>query len=195
MQNFINLEAFRKHNHITQEKIANYLGTTRGYISLVESGRSKLSDEKIDRLMREGRLEEGWNIYPLNPSFYNLYTLSEYLRSMDDKLSPAFDWESGQNPLMIQPLELLEIKHGKKDITPKIANTIVQRYPYVNKDWVMSGNGDWLLTEAQQTIRKEINSNETVLTLEERIAALDRRFCEMMEKIDRIERLISGITK
>lgn len=195
MQNFINLEAFRKHNHITQEKIAQYLGTTRGYISLVESGRSKLSDEKIDKLMGEGRLEEGWNVYPLNPAFYNLYTLSEYLRSMDDKLSPAFDWESGQNPLMIQPLELLEIKHGKKDITPKIANTIVQRYPYVNRDWVMSGNGDWLLTEAQQTIRKEINSNETVLTLEERIAALDRRFCEMMEKIDRIERLVSGITK
>lgn len=195
MQNFINLEAFRKHNHITQEKIAQYLGTTRGYISLVESGRSKLSDEKIDKLMGEGRLEEGWNVYPLNPAFYNLYTLSEYLRSMDDKLSPAFDWESGQNPLMIQPLELLEIKHGKKDITPKIANIIVQRYPYVNRDWVMSGNGDWLLTEAQQTIRKEINSNETVLTLEERIAALDRRFCEMMEKIDRIERLVSGITK
>ena len=195
MQNFINLEAFRKHNHITQEKIAQYLGTTRGYISLVESGRSKLSDEKIDRLMREGRLEEGWNIYPLNPSFYNLYTLSEYLRSMDDKLSPAFDWESGQNPLMIQPLELLEIKHGKKDITPKIANTIVQRYPYVNKDWVMSGNGDWLLTEAQQTIRKEISGSEKVLTIEERIAALDRRFCEMMEKIDRIERIVSTIKK
>lgn len=195
MQNFINLEAFRKHNHITQEKIAQYLGTTRGYISLVESGRSKLSDEKIDKLMGEGRLEEGWNVYPLNPAFYNLYTLSEYLRSMDDKLSPAFDWESGQNPLMIQPLELLEIKHGKKDITPKIANTIVQRYPYVNRDWVMSGNGDWLLTEAQQTIRKEISGSEKVLTIEERIAALDRRFCEMMEKIDRIERLVSGVKK
>lgn len=195
MQNFINLEAFRKHNHITQEKIAQYLGTTRGYISLVESGRSKLSDEKIDKLMGEGRLEEGWNVYPLNPSFYNLYTLSEYLRSMDDKLSPAFDWESGQNPLMIQPLELLEIKHGKKDITPKIANTIVQRYPYVNRDWVMSGNGDWLLTEAQQTIRKEISGSEKVLTIEERIAALDRRFCEMMEKIDRIERIVSTIKK
>ena len=186
MKNFINLEAFRKHNHITQEKLSSFLGTSRGFISLVESGRNKLPDDKIDKLMNEGRLEEGWNTYPLNPVFFNLYTLSEYLRSFDETISPAFDWETGQNPLLIQPIEMLEIKHGKRGITDKIADTIVKKFPYVNRDWLVSGNGDWMLTESQQLMRMESGKSQTVLTLEERISVLSRQVSELSEKIDRL---------
>ena len=51
MAQLVNLKAFRKANKIKQEVLADYLGVSRGYISIVETTDSKLSDEKVAMLL------------------------------------------------------------------------------------------------------------------------------------------------
>lgn len=51
MAQLVNLKAFRKANKIKQEVLADYLGVSRGYISIVETTDNKLSDEKVAMLL------------------------------------------------------------------------------------------------------------------------------------------------
>jgi transcriptional regulator with XRE-family HTH domain len=59
METAVNLKLFRKRNSLTQEDLAEFLGATKGFISQVENGRSRLSEEKL-RLILENR--KGWNL-------------------------------------------------------------------------------------------------------------------------------------
>lgn len=54
----INLKAFRKANRIKQEDLANYLKVSRGFISLVEIGSSKLPEDKLEKILAN---EFGWD--------------------------------------------------------------------------------------------------------------------------------------
>lgn len=51
------LKIFRKENNLTQTALGEYLGVKKSYLSLVESGRAKLSREKFDKLLANDR---GW---------------------------------------------------------------------------------------------------------------------------------------
>lgn len=57
-QQTINLKAFRKTNRIKQEDLANYLKVSRGFISLVEIGSSKLPEDKLEKILAN---EFGWD--------------------------------------------------------------------------------------------------------------------------------------
>ena len=59
MDTKVNLRLFRKHNSLTQDNIAAYLGTTKGFISQVENGRAGLPEEKLQRLLDN---DKGWNL-------------------------------------------------------------------------------------------------------------------------------------
>ena len=59
MDTKVNLRLFRKRNSLTQDNIAAYLGTTKGFISQVENGRAGLPDEKLQRLLDN---DKGWNL-------------------------------------------------------------------------------------------------------------------------------------
>lgn len=59
METNVNLKIFRKRNSLTQDDLAEFLGTTKGFISQVENGRSKLAQEKIRMLLEN---ENGWNL-------------------------------------------------------------------------------------------------------------------------------------
>lgn len=52
------IKAFRKANALKQEDLARYLGVNRTYISLVETGSSKLSSDKLNMLLNN---EQGWS--------------------------------------------------------------------------------------------------------------------------------------
>lgn len=51
------LRAFRKANKLKQEDLAKYLNTTRAFISMVETGASKLPPEKLSLLLNN---TQGW---------------------------------------------------------------------------------------------------------------------------------------
>ena len=50
MDSFINLVAFRKKNRLTQQQVADFIGTSMAFVSLVEKGSSKLPDDKLNKL-------------------------------------------------------------------------------------------------------------------------------------------------
>ena len=52
------LRAFRKANKLKQEDLAKYLNTTRAFISMVETGVSKLPAEKLSLLLNN---PHGWD--------------------------------------------------------------------------------------------------------------------------------------
>lgn len=52
------LRAFRKANKLKQEDLAKYLNTTRAFISMVETGASKLPPEKLSLLLNN---TQGWD--------------------------------------------------------------------------------------------------------------------------------------
>lgn len=64
----INLKAFRKANRIKQEDLANYLKVSRGFISLVEIGSSKLPEDKLEKILTN---EFGWDTTMLLSDPYN----------------------------------------------------------------------------------------------------------------------------
>ena len=59
MDTMVNLRLFRKRNSLTQDNVAAYLGTTKGFISQVENGRAGLPDDKLQRLLEN---ENGWSL-------------------------------------------------------------------------------------------------------------------------------------
>lgn len=64
----IDIKQFRKRNKLKQEELAEYLGVTRAFISMVETGASKLPTEKLNLLVSN---PYGWDISTLiNGSIY-----------------------------------------------------------------------------------------------------------------------------
>jgi transcriptional regulator with XRE-family HTH domain len=47
----VDLKAFRKANNLKQEDVSGYLDTSRVFISQVESGKSKLPSEQLEKLL------------------------------------------------------------------------------------------------------------------------------------------------
>lgn len=54
----IDIKQFRKRNKLKQEELAEYLGVTRAFISMVETGASKLPTEKLNLLVSN---PHGWD--------------------------------------------------------------------------------------------------------------------------------------
>nr|DAK90101.1 MAG TPA: Transcriptional regulator [Caudoviricetes sp.] len=54
----VDLHAFRKVNKLKQEDLAKYLNTTRAFISMIETGVSKLPSEKLSLLLNN---PHGWD--------------------------------------------------------------------------------------------------------------------------------------
>ena len=59
MEKTPNLRAFRKFNGLTQEEVADFLGTKKAFISQIENGRVSLPEDKLYRLLQNDR---GWDV-------------------------------------------------------------------------------------------------------------------------------------
>ena len=63
--NTIDLHSFRRLNKIKQTELAEYLGVSRGFISLVETGASKLPERLVDKLLKN---KKGWIVEAIETS-------------------------------------------------------------------------------------------------------------------------------
>ena len=59
MDTAVGLKLFRKRNSLTQENLAAFLGTTKGFISQVETGRVGLPEDKLRKILEN---ENGWDL-------------------------------------------------------------------------------------------------------------------------------------
>lgn len=152
-QDYLFLEAFRKKNKITQQDLADFLGVSRGFVSLVESGKSKLPEDKIDMIMREGRLDQKWDVSTLNPLYYRLYELAEdFSNRQDPRPQIVFDWETGQSLFPITPLAMLDIKHGKEGFSYELMHKVRFVTPYVNYHWLKFGAGSMYIPYDKENV-------------------------------------------
>lgn len=47
----IDLKLFRKDNNLLQKDLADYLGVSRGYIAMAETGKCELSEKQVSKLL------------------------------------------------------------------------------------------------------------------------------------------------
>jgi transcriptional regulator with XRE-family HTH domain len=82
----VDLKTFRKKNGITQKELAKFLGITHGFISQVELGKSRLPEDKLEKLLNNDR---GWAVDDLveAENSINLQTEVERLNKTIDGLN------------------------------------------------------------------------------------------------------------
>lgn len=61
----IDLKAFRKANNLTQEKLGEYLGIKKSFISTIESGKDPMPKDKLSKLLGN---PYGWDTSMLSQS-------------------------------------------------------------------------------------------------------------------------------
>lgn len=59
------LKAFRKANNLTQEKLGEYLGIKKSFISTIESGKDPMPKDKLTKLLNN---PYGWDVSMLTQS-------------------------------------------------------------------------------------------------------------------------------
>ena len=142
MSRIIDLRAFRKANNLSQKYIAEVLGVTSGFISLIENGRGKLPSGKREKLLRLAD-ENGWKTEDLNPDEARIQLLFDALQGVDRNLADCLS-------SVLTPQILKEIHLGKQGIDTTLANKIISVCPKGNrpsKGWLLSGEGDMFSSE------------------------------------------------
>ena len=151
------IKQIRKHFHLTQKELAEKLGSTTGFISLIETGRSGLSEEKIEHLCKDLHIRAEWLDEGTGPM------LSD--DPEDWVLSPPYaegeaDAVADRIKELRETLQLSQAKIGKKiGVSRELIAFVEQKRASpskrllkkieetcnVNHDWLVSGNGDMFL--------------------------------------------------
>lgn len=167
----IDLAGFRRKYGIKQTELASFLGTTRGYISIVESGKAKLSAKSIDMILQH------WGACGLVPCYDRLSQLQLDLKVLGRL---EFDIDTMDLSLPFEQIlskEVVEsIKYGKNGISDEIANKIISYFPTVNKSWLVSGEGDMFYNDYQLSFR----------VIEDRIDTIEKKIDLILSKLDSI---------
>lgn len=75
--------------------------------------------------------------------------LADYLKISVAELSQKAGYERAQS--------FYDVLNGKtKNISPKMANNIVSAFPEINKDWLLTGNGEMLIEEEEDEEEDEL---------------------------------------
>ena len=173
---FLDLTAYRQKNGLLQKDIAIYLNVTRGYISMVEKGTSKLSHENIDKLIAAKETKH-WDYSPLIPAFTRLELALDYLNIERNNQRK----ECGLPPSIFSvPQDIYDmVKYGEIGIPESIADMWGSSCPELNKDWLLTGNGEMIIAESPkelseiELLRAEISQlNNKIELYKDEIAGL-----------------------
>ena len=85
--------------------------------------------------------------------------LAEYLKISVAELSQKAGYERAQS--------FYDVLNGKtKNISPKMANNIVSAFPEINKDWLLTGNGEMLIEDDEEEPYLRAERNKYGLSLQ-----------------------------
>ena len=173
-KSYLDLAAFRKANGINQAELADILGVSRSFISLIETGANKLPHDKFVLLNRVA-CDREWSTDELHPHLTRLKQL--------DKALVGRGVRRGKYPLDFSASTYLSFSQGRKGIDEELADAIVNdpkytsRYININKEWLLTGKGEMFLPE-------------TVEQLSKKLAELMERFVQIEERLDNLEKHI-----
>lgn len=141
---YINLAAFRKDNNLSQEDVAKILGTTRGLVSMVESGKAKLSEEKIDRIYEVSR-DKFYDLHSFCPAWERIKQLESFLL---EEYGYAMLLDSAAQYCAPDARGFLseELEHGLRygtcTINEQLANALIKEWPRLDRNWLLTGDGE-----------------------------------------------------
>jgi len=141
--NGTNLKLFRKRNSLKQNELAELLGITRSFISMVEKDKSKLPKDKLAKLLALSGAN-GWDVEALLPEYARLMIANKYLEDNGKSI-----------PLTTQTIDNLRL--GEEEFSSEIAETISAAYPSINSAWLLTGEGS-MLTESKESELADIRS-------------------------------------
>ena len=140
----VDLEAFRKKNALKQQDIADFLGTSRGYISMVENGDRKLSAANLDKLF-EGAIANNWDVSDLVPDYSRLQSVLSYLL---EKEVNGLTKVSGDN--FFSEAFKQKLKHGEIGFNETVSDQLLKYFPEISRQWLLDGSGEMLLAPNQE---------------------------------------------
>ena len=142
MAPLIDIASFRKENHITQNDIAKYLGVSRSFINQVENGKASLPESRLLELLENSPKEKGWNCYPLVPAYGRIMRLYYILWNDDATGTNKIFLGPETNPFDFKSSVIENLKLGRTGISESIIKHIQKQFPYVNRYWLETGDGN-----------------------------------------------------
>jgi transcriptional regulator with XRE-family HTH domain len=169
---FIHLSDFRRANGLVQQDIADYLGVTGGYISMVETGISKLSKSNIDRLFASAG-EKHWDTAELVPAHTRLLKVFGYYNGLEIK-------NSGNSAQLLSVNDTIaeKIKYGEIGISEALADSLIRICPELNRSWLLTGEGEMIggekaVSESDLTIlKRDVESIKNMIVTHEELSLL-----------------------
>ena len=166
------IKQIRKHFKLTQKELAEKIGSTTAFISLMETGRSGLSDEKIELLCKEYHINASWvqdGVEPMlsdDPEDWIL--LPPYAEGEADviadrikELRETLDLSQSKIAKEIGvSRELVGLVEQKRTPPSKKLLTKIEETCNVNPDWLINGNGDMFLPEEQRKEPEETQQSQ-----------------------------------
>ena len=180
-KSLINLTAFRQKNGILQKQLADYLKVSRGYISLVESGRSTIAKESIEKIFDN---PYHWNVDDLVPAYTRLNAALFYLNNTrNEKIKseglPPVNFNINQETKS-------NIKYGYSEIPEYLVNKWRIIAPELNPEWLLKGEGEMLFA-------KKDKKPTPIEKLEKKIDNLEAEIKETKTLIEQCKALIEQI--
>lgn len=139
----VDLTAFRQRNGILQKDVADYLGVSRGYVSMVEKGSSKLSRDNIDKLYNN---PYHWNVDDLVPAYTRWKKALFYLNETRNKQKEA---EGLLPTYFTYDDDGLDdsIRYGEIGIPEYLLEEWIPRAPDFGWEWLLTGQGEMIIGE------------------------------------------------
>lgn len=170
MNNYVDVVAFQRRNHLTQGDIANFLGVSRSFISLVAKGKSKLTDMAIHKIV----MESDWDTTDLVPCFTRFCDVwRDYVESRGGEL-PVWPLED-INPFGISDGIVQDLFYGRIGLNDRIANSVMKIVPNLNREWFLTGVGYRYLSKMKTPtdLLEEVGAKLDAIL--ERISVIERR--------------------
>jgi transcriptional regulator with XRE-family HTH domain len=185
----IDITNYRKKNHLKQSQLGFFFDTSASYVSLVETGNSKLSRRSLESFWNNKEIKDHTGLVPCYDRLVQL-ALALAKKGFYDQakvLEYKFDSEVYYN---YEPFEeyfkreiILSIKYGVTGISDDFAEKLKASFtPKINKDWLIYGKGDMFIDDTPLLILDNLNQY-----YEQIVVRLDR----MERKIDAVMRALN----
>lgn len=167
----INLAAFRKDNHMSQDDLAKFLHTSRSFVSSIESGRSKLPEERLLYIYQRAKEDNKIIAWSVCPAYSRLHDLDLFLKKAGQCKSLLEDIVSKDGQIieesMLSSKTLEDIRMGRIGIPPYFIEEVCRKFPKINKRWLATGQEEMVRSHNQENSERneEISSIQNTLDL------------------------------
>lgn len=179
---FINLAEFRRRNGLSQAELAKEIESSVSYISMVETGNSKMSIEKMRLLWEKG--VKKYFMEPLVPAYHRLQLFYDTIINNDEFIQQKEINKFKDAYATVIPQELDEqIKFGQQGIEPHLADSLIAIAPIgckPRKEWLIQGEGAMFSTTSYN---KDEWKDETIV-LTEMLHKINERLDSIQEMIE-----------